>query len=86
MAICMWTGSISGPHNIWASLCSYSLSGIIHVMYAALNQHLSADSPDDETEECGVRPSSTITEDEANMAVILTEYFQKQRKVYEKVH
>ena len=84
-------------------LCSpYSLSGIIHVMYAALNQYLSAyrpgsgavsDSPDDETggteEECGVRLSSNITEDEANMAVVLTEYFQEyfqeQRKVYEKV-
>ena len=69
-----------------------SLSGIIHVLYAALNHHLSAhrpassDSPDDETEECGVRPSYIITEDEANMAVILTEYFQEQRKVYEKVN
>lgn len=39
----------------------------------------------DEEQEHNFKPSSSISEDEAEMSVALTQYFQDQRKVFEQV-
>ena len=46
------------------------------------------DNPANSTHVCDLttQPSSVITEEEAQMAVHLTEFFQEQRMVYERVN
>ncbi len=81
------------------------LSGIIHVLYEAMNKFLppsNSDSSSSSTDDENVSDSDSvpplppavsldavrhciISEDEAQMSVELTEYFQNQRKVYEQV-
>ena len=57
----------------------YRLSGIIHVLYEALNTLIDA------TDEEPVVPTTEISQEEVQMAMALTEYFQAQRQVYDKV-
>ena len=106
-------GSLKTQRDLGLSLYNYCikfyhrLSGIIHVLYAALKKNLAVQSanvtlqPDDILDEfsdsdhagtatdnstpvCDLttKPSSVITEEEAQMAVHL---FQEQRRVYEQV-
>ena len=106
-------GSLKTQRDLGLSLYNYCiyhrLSGIIHVLYAALKKNLAVQSahvtlqPDDILDEfsdsdhagtatdnstpvCDLttKPSSVITEEEAQMAVHLTEFFQ-ERRVYEQV-
>ena len=84
------------------------MSGIIHVLYAALNKNLYVESTnvndkreledsdsdvpvvtgdDSHPTDSGIPTlSNIISEQEANMAVHLTEWFQEQRRVYEQEH
>lgn len=59
----------------------FRLSGIIHVLFEALEVFIEG-TPDDEVP---AAPSATISHDEFQMAIVLTEYFQSQRQAYDKV-
>ena len=60
----------------------FRLSGIIHVLFEALNVFIEGTIPD---AEIPAVPSTIISDDEFHMAVVLTEYFQSQRQAYDKV-
>ncbi len=60
----------------------YRLSGIIHVLYAAMNVFLDDETSDEEIP--GV-VTKIISQEEVQMVIALTEYFQAQRQAYEKV-
>ena len=80
-------------HNISHSdnhFVFYRLSGVIHILYKALSQTLGNDQDsliesDSDSMHVDDQPSEYITEEEAQMAVVLMEYFQEQRRVYEQV-
>ena len=58
------------------------LSGIIHVLYAAMNMFLDDETSDDEIPDVVTK---VISQEEVQMAIALTEYFQAERQAYDKV-
>jgi len=84
-------------NNIFKFLTTYRLSGILHVLYKAMDICLTTDTPTSDSEDGAEAsassfggpslqsPGVSISEEEAQMAVSLTEYFQEQRRVYEHV-
>lgn len=58
------------------------LSGILHVLFEALNTFIEGTTPEDEIPEV---LTSEISQEEIQMAMALTEYFQAQRQAYDKV-
>ena len=58
------------------------LSGIIHVLYEAMQVFTDDRISDDLIPDM---PSKQISSEEVQMAIALTEYFQAQRQAYDKV-
>ena len=57
------------------------LSGIIHVLHEAIKVLINVDISDDKI---GM-PTTEISQEEVQMSIALTEYFQAQRQAYDKV-
>ena len=58
------------------------LSGIIHMLYEALNIFIEATVPEHEIPQV---PTTEISQEVHIMAMAFTEYFQAQRQAYDKV-
>ena len=85
-------GHIMDESCVVADYVSNRLSGILHVLYSAIMKHLPLESdPDTSDPESPVPERSAqdfsriIPKKIADMSVALTEYFQRQRIIYEDV-